>query len=220
MNYYDVLSVWSRCFRDAYFPVALFAFVRHTLVPHFAFFLFISWWWKYWRFFVVASDSVLELFGGGSRSTTPVSLNSRKSPTADMGVQVNQKDGNRRNSRGNIQPDQQQERRNSGRLEGQGSQDNRVSIQRPLFLSLSSLSLSLSDSNWNLIFRIVQNQRYQYNGNNQNRGNWVRNNNQNVRNNNQRPRGRGPAQQVRNRFSNEKKNNFCFTHFAFSLLLI
>lgn len=71
--------------------------------------------------------SVLELIGGGSRSTTPVSLNSRKSPTADMGVQVNQKDGNRRNSRGNNQQNQQQDRRDSGRLDGQVSHDNRVS---------------------------------------------------------------------------------------------
>lgn len=41
-----------------------------------------------------------------------------------MGVQVNQKDANRRNNnRG-----QQQERRDSGRLDSQGSNDNRVSI--------------------------------------------------------------------------------------------
>lgn len=32
--------------------------------------------------------SVLDLIGGGSRSTTPASLGSRKSPTADQGVQV------------------------------------------------------------------------------------------------------------------------------------
>lgn len=70
------------------------------------------------------------MIGGGSRSTTPVSLNSRKSPTADMGVQVNQKDSNRRNSntnRGSTQPSQQQERRDSGRLDGQVPHDNRVS---------------------------------------------------------------------------------------------
>lgn len=32
--------------------------------------------------------SVLDLIGGGSRSTTPVSLISRKSPTMDQGVQA------------------------------------------------------------------------------------------------------------------------------------
>lgn len=54
---------------------------------------------------------------GGSRSTTPVSLNSRKSPTNEMGVQVNQKDGSRRNSN----------RGPHGRLDSQGSHENRVS---------------------------------------------------------------------------------------------
>lgn len=63
---------------------------------------------------------------GGSRSTTPVSLNSRKSPTADTGVQVNQKDNNRRmQHRGN----QQRERRDSGKMENQNSHDNRVCIE-------------------------------------------------------------------------------------------
>lgn len=74
--------------------------------------------------------SVLDLIGGQSRSTTPVSLNSRKSPTAEMGVQVNPKDGNRRNSnnmRGGQQQNQQYERRDSGRIDNQGSHDNRVS---------------------------------------------------------------------------------------------
>lgn len=78
--------------------------------------------------FFSAIANVLDLIGG-SRSTTPTS---RKSPTADMGVQVNQKD-NRRNipNRGS-QPHQQQqpqhERRDSGRIENQGTPDNRVNI--------------------------------------------------------------------------------------------
>lgn len=63
-------------------------------------------------------DSVLDLIGG-SRSTTPVSLNSRKSPTAEMGVQVNQKDGgNRRNNNRGPQ---------GGRMDSQGPHENRVS---------------------------------------------------------------------------------------------
>lgn len=37
---------------------------------------------------------MLDLIGGGSRSTTPISMHSRKSPTADMGIQVNKKKGN------------------------------------------------------------------------------------------------------------------------------
>lgn len=64
---------------------------------------------------------MLDLIGGGeSRSTTPVSLNSRKSPTAEMGVQVNQKDGNRRNNN----RDQQ-----GGSIDSQGSHENRVSFK-------------------------------------------------------------------------------------------
>lgn len=66
---------------------------------------------------------------GGSRSTTPVSLNSRKSPTADMGVQVNQKDGNRRNQNNRVQnPNQQHQsdRRDSGRMDNHQQHDNRV----------------------------------------------------------------------------------------------
>lgn len=65
-------------------------------------------------------DSVLDLIGG-SRSTTPVSLNSRKSPTAEMGVQVNQKDGgNRRNNNRGPQ---------GGRVDSQGPHENRVSCR-------------------------------------------------------------------------------------------
>lgn len=59
--------------------------------------------------------------GGGSRSTTPVSLNSRKSPTAEMGIQVNQKDGNRRNNNRGQQ---------GGRMDSQGSHENRVSFEQ------------------------------------------------------------------------------------------
>lgn len=72
-------------------------------------------------FFVLNfSDAVLDLIGGGgSRSTTPVSLNSRKSPTAEMGIQVNQKDGNRRNNNRGQQ---------GGRMDSQGSHENRVSF--------------------------------------------------------------------------------------------
>jgi len=62
-------------------------------------------------------NSVLDLIGG-SRSTTPVSLNSRKSPTAEMGVQVNQKDGgNRRNNNRGPQ--------DGRRMDSQGSHENR-----------------------------------------------------------------------------------------------
>lgn len=53
-----------------------------------------------------------------------MSLHSRKSPTADMAVQVNQKDGNRKNQGNN----RQGERRDSGRMDNRQSSRDRVSI--------------------------------------------------------------------------------------------
>ncbi|GAB0088526.1 protein LSM14 homolog B [Sergentomyia squamirostris] len=91
--------------------------------------------------------SMLEFIGGGSRSTTPQSLVSRKSPTMDMGVQVNQpigrNDANKRTSErggggggaGPIGSNQsqpknnnthQRERRDSGRNAGLNNQENQV----------------------------------------------------------------------------------------------
>lgn len=121
--------------------------------------------------------------GGASRSTTPVSVVSRKSPSADMGVQVNQQTshqqsqhhhhqnaGNNRDAghKRQYQPQQNQrsgggggqnnyrDRRDSGRMGEQQHHDNR--------------------NNYN-------NQRNQY----QNRGNWNMRGNMNM----MRNRGRG-----------------------------
>lgn len=74
--------------------------------------------------------SVLDIIGGGSRSTTPVSLVSRKSPTADMGVQVNaprssSRDGNKRNNQ-----QQRRERHDSGRHDGQKNDIGRSDGQK------------------------------------------------------------------------------------------
>lgn len=120
--------------------------------------------------------NVMDLIGG-SRSTTPVSLNSRKSPTTEMGVQVNQKDNRRNQNRGN----QPQERRDSGRLENQNLQDNRVRTR----CAGSPVPLA------KIIIFSGQNQRNNYQ---QNRKDWVKNPNQRMTN--QRPRGRGPPHQV------------------------
>lgn len=71
---------------------------------------------------------MLDLIGGGSRSTTPISLHSRKSPTAEIGVQVNKsgnstKDGSRRNN----QNRGQRERRDSGsQVQAAHESNNRV----------------------------------------------------------------------------------------------
>ncbi|XP_059614418.1 protein LSM14 homolog car-1 isoform X2 [Phlebotomus argentipes] len=79
--------------------------------------------------------SMLEFIGGGSRSTTPQSL-SRKSPTMDMGVQVNQpigrNDANKRvadKSGGNAsqnpnRSNNQRERRDSGKNAVANNQEN------------------------------------------------------------------------------------------------
>lgn len=88
--------------------------------------------------------SVLDLIGG-SRSTTPISLNSRKSPTADMAVQVNQKDGGRRNQNQRNGPhNQQMERRDSSN----NQHDNRVNrtfiIQNmPIYLEFLTSFISI-----------------------------------------------------------------------------
>lgn len=70
---------------------------------------------------------MLDLISGGSRSTTPVSLNSRKSPTNDAGVQVSP--GHDDKKRPIQQPGQQRIRRESGGRQ-QGGNMNRNPQQR------------------------------------------------------------------------------------------
>jgi protein LSM14 len=85
--------------------------------------------------------SVLDLIGGGSRSTTPVSLLSRKSPTADIAVQTNQgaaagghnQRGENNNRRANNNQSQRRdsngrERRDSGNNQMQDTNRFRVSF--------------------------------------------------------------------------------------------
>lgn len=70
--------------------------------------------------------SVLDLIGGGSRSTTPVSLISRKSPTMDQGVQAGAPKDDKKNMQKPIQPPGQ---RNNQR-ERQDSRGDRQDQQR------------------------------------------------------------------------------------------
>lgn len=58
--------------------------------------------------------NIIDLISGNSRSTTPVSLISRKSPSADMGVQVNQNAGHNRDVGHKRQNNQQQNQRGGG----------------------------------------------------------------------------------------------------------
>lgn len=64
---------------------------------------------------------MLEFIGGGSRSTTPHSLISRKSPSNDMGVQVNQ--GSRQNDGGNNNNNQKRQNQ-ANQMRNQGGNQN------------------------------------------------------------------------------------------------
>ncbi|XP_044735114.1 protein LSM14 homolog B isoform X5 [Chrysoperla carnea] len=128
----------------------------------------------------LAPVSVLDLISGGSRSTTPVSLTSRKSPTNDAGVQVNSSggpSGSQDDKKGGqqrpIQPPggQQRIRRESGGRQNQGNQ-NRNQPQRNL------------QNQQNIPGH--QDQRNQQNQNQ--RQGWGGNNNRGIQ---MRPRGRG-----------------------------
>ncbi|XP_044735115.1 protein LSM14 homolog B isoform X6 [Chrysoperla carnea] len=121
-----------------------------------------------------------DLISGGSRSTTPVSLTSRKSPTNDAGVQVNSSggpSGSQDDKKGGqqrpIQPPggQQRIRRESGGRQNQGNQ-NRNQPQRNL------------QNQQNIPGH--QDQRNQQNQNQ--RQGWGGNNNRGIQ---MRPRGRG-----------------------------
>ncbi|XP_044735111.1 protein LSM14 homolog B-A isoform X2 [Chrysoperla carnea] len=127
---------------------------------------------------VRSNDS--DLISGGSRSTTPVSLTSRKSPTNDAGVQVNSSggpSGSQDDKKGGqqrpIQPPggQQRIRRESGGRQNQGNQ-NRNQPQRNL------------QNQQNIPGH--QDQRNQQNQNQ--RQGWGGNNNRGIQ---MRPRGRG-----------------------------
>ncbi|CAH0546262.1 unnamed protein product [Brassicogethes aeneus] len=75
-------------------------------------------------------NSVLDLIGGGSRSTTPASLSSRKSPTADQGTQAG---GGKRDDKKTVKPiqppghqrnqNQHQQQRNKSRERGDSRGD-------------------------------------------------------------------------------------------------
>ncbi|XP_037904989.1 protein LSM14 homolog B isoform X9 [Hermetia illucens] len=115
----------------------------------------------------------LDLLAGASRSTTPVSVISRKSPSADMGVQVNQNVANRDQGGHNRRQNQQRSGNIGG---GSGQRDRRDSGK-----AMDQQHNQHQDRN--------QNRNNQMHNNNQNRG-WMNrgnNNNNNMRGN----RGRG-----------------------------
>ncbi|XP_037904982.1 protein LSM14 homolog A isoform X3 [Hermetia illucens] len=117
--------------------------------------------------------SVIDLLAGASRSTTPVSVISRKSPSADMGVQVNQNVANRDQGGHNRRQNQQRSGNIGG---GSGQRDRRDSGK-----AMDQQHNQHQDRN--------QNRNNQMHNNNQNRG-WMNrgnNNNNNMRGN----RGRG-----------------------------
>lgn len=158
-------------------------------------------------------ESVLDLIGGGaggaggSRSTTPSNLLSRKSPTVDMGVQTNQqqqqqqnRDGNRSGgdgAGGNLDRGNNQRNRNSNHQQQQQQQRNN---QHPRERRDSGKNDGQMKEN---NYKNMQNMRP--GGQNQNRG-WINNRgppNQNNSNNMRgRPRGRGGVPQGGHRGKN------------------
>ncbi|XP_055909927.1 protein LSM14 homolog A-like isoform X3 [Eupeodes corollae] len=174
--------------------------------------------------------SVLDLLAGASRSTTPISLISRKSPSADLAVQVNQQQqqqhnnntGNNRDA-GHKRQNHQQQRggnntnnntgngnnggnRNDGGVGGGGGGGGGY-FQRD---RRDSGRLDNQHNNYN-----NHDNRNHYNNQrnqnqNQNSRGWTMNRgNNNTNNNNMRNRGRGrlPNQGYRQMSGNPSKNN-------------
>lgn len=78
------------------------------------------------------STSVLDLIGGGSRSTTPVSLISRKSPTMDQSVQAGgQNKDEKKTVQRPIQPPTQRNSQSRERRESRGEHQDQRQNQRP-----------------------------------------------------------------------------------------
>lgn len=135
--------------------------------------------------------SVIDLLAGASRSTTPLSLLSRnKSPSADMGVQVNQ---------------QLQGNRDAGHKRQ----------QQPQPISRGTYNRDHRDSGRNNDY--VPNQydsRNQYQRNNshqQSRGGWMNNRNNNMNMNNMRnPNNRGRGNGGPPRMNNQVSIFFCY----------
>lgn len=76
--------------------------------------------------------SVLDLIGGGSRSTTPVSLISRKSPTMDQSVQAGgQNKDEKKTVQRPIQPPTQRNSQSRERRESRGEHQDQRQNQRP-----------------------------------------------------------------------------------------
>lgn len=145
---YVSLGLKSIIFTHSFDCFPFLAFVcLHVSISDMILFLFDFSNWVFFSSPKQKVASVLDLIGGGSRSTTPVSLNSRKSPTADMAVQVNKsganninnsKDGNGGQKRNN-QNRGQRERRDSskndgGQSGGNNSMENKVKTKNLKFL--------------------------------------------------------------------------------------
>ncbi|XP_055530617.1 protein LSM14 homolog B isoform X4 [Wyeomyia smithii] len=143
--------------------------------------------------------SVLDLIGGGggtggSRSTTPSNLLSRKSPTVDMGVQTNQQQQqqNQSGAQQNNSRDANRSGGDGGNMDRTNNQRNRNNNQRNNNMQRERRDSAKNDGG-QMKDGFNKNLQRQGNQNNQNRGwNNNRGNNQNQSNNMRgRPRGRG-----------------------------
>lgn len=147
--------------------------------------------------------SVLDIIGG-SRSTTPASLGSRKSPTADQGVQAG---GSKRDDKKVVKPIQPPGQRNQQRRSSRERRDSRGDVQN------QNRSGPNRGQNNQMGYQGQGYQSYQGNQNNQGNqrgGNW--NNNRGPA----RPRGRSrgggyrPNQNQQNQGGNKPKNTLKF----------
>ncbi|XP_055530615.1 protein LSM14 homolog B-A isoform X2 [Wyeomyia smithii] len=144
---------------------------------------------------------------GGSRSTTPSNLLSRKSPTVDMGVQTNQQQQqqNQSGAQQNNSRDANRSGGDGGNMDRTNNQRNRNNNQRNNNMQRERRDSAKNDGG-QMKDGFNKNLQRQGNQNNQNRGwNNNRGNNQNQSNNMRgRPRGRGGIPQGTNNNNRRK----------------
>lgn len=167
--------------------------------------------------------SVIDMLAGASRSTTPISLISRKSPSADIGVQVNQNQQQQQQTHQQQQHQQQlhhnnqnqhqqqqhqhpNHQNNAGHGGGGGGQSRDAGHKRQNHQNQRGGNQQRNnDNNYRSGGRMMENYNNMnhYNqrnnqGGNQNRNNWNTHRGNMPNNNNMRNRGGGPRPNMRN----------------------
>lgn len=155
--------------------------------------------------------SVIDMLAGASRSTTPISLISRKSPSADIGVQVNQQQQQQQQSHQPQQHQQQQHHHNNQNQHHQQQQQHHPNHQNNAGHGGGGQSRDAGHKRQN-----HQNHQNHPNHLNQRGGNQQRNNDNSYRpgrmmdsyvNNYNNPRGNNQGHQNRNNWNMHRGNN-------------